>query len=254
MSKNTLERSDAEDLTPDERAEWKRLRKDDAGLRMLRDVLKRSVVLWVTETTRSSDPAPRPPRRQHRHPNACDSSPTRLKSNPASTWSGTSFGVWLRREPSLRGRSPFMTFRRSGERRRAPVRTGRSSVGSVRRRSAVARAASTSSASSDPSSHCTFRPGRIVWVRTVSGFSGTGRSSSIVRRVTNRASPGPLERPGQQSRQPTRRNDQEARGPVSWLPLHGSAGVGAASLRYPDGGCSTRGLAEDGWRGSPSPH
>ena len=54
----------------------------------------------------------------------------------------------------------------------------------------MARATSWPPASSVAVSHCTLRPGRSVSVRTVSGASGTGRSSSMVRRATKLAGPG----------------------------------------------------------------
>ena len=52
VAKDHAQRGDSEGLSAEERARLRELEREVAELRMERDVLKRSVVLWVKEATR----------------------------------------------------------------------------------------------------------------------------------------------------------------------------------------------------------
>jgi transposase len=51
VRQDRIDRGEAEGLTSDERARLSRLEAENARLRMERDLLKRTVAFWVTETS-----------------------------------------------------------------------------------------------------------------------------------------------------------------------------------------------------------
>lgn len=52
VNRDRIDRGEAEGLSTDERVELTALRSENAELRMERDLLKRSVALWVKEATK----------------------------------------------------------------------------------------------------------------------------------------------------------------------------------------------------------